>query len=663
MIKNEPSVKILVGYHKPAVLLKDDILTPIHLGRAIATENSKDGKISEEDYKWMLDNMIGDDTGDNISNLNRQFCEMTGIYWAWKNYDKLGNPDYIGFMHYRRHFIFKDENIDHVNTDVVLFDEIDEEYLNTVNMKPDNIQKLIKGYDIIEYAPLLHPKTVFDQFADLSNPNYNLDFDVWEKSIEILKKSNPDYADAANLYLNQNKHIWFNVFIMKRELFFKYAEWIFKLLFELNKQIDLNLKSVKGKRVLAFIVERFFGIFLTKHSSELKARKLKLTLIKDPDIRKDIEPAFSSNNIPVVMSSDNNYVYYLAASIKSLVLNGNPDKNYDIMVLTDNITKENQKLLKTLALPSVSIRFIDVEPYLKKIDPKIFYLSGTHTQSTYYRFFAPTIFSKFDKILYLDCDSIILDDVAKLYNTEIGDNLLGACVDVGMIANFTANKKLYDFIKDKLTVSNPYKYFQAGVLIVNIAQFKQQNIQGKLFEKLKEIKTPRFVDQDILNAVCYNQVNFLDPKWNVEWNLPIDFPYLENLLPETIYEEYMQNRNNPSFLHYSGRKPWNLVHHDLSEIFWNYASQTPFFVRTLVKTINTMNGNSIDSSALLVNGQNIPIHTAFKMLWNYRRYKFKLWKYKVLSKLTWNKTRKKYKRNYKDLKRKLKNIKQIFSRL
>lgn len=662
MIKNEPSVKILVGYHKPAVLLKDDILTPIHLGRAIATENSKDGKISEEDYKWMLDNMIGDDTGDNISNLNRQFCEMTGIYWAWKNYDKLGNPDYIGFMHYRRHFIFKDENIDHVNTDVVLFDEIDEEYLNTVNMKPDNIQKLIKGYDIIEYAPLLHPKTVFDQFADLSNPNYNLDFDVWEKSTEILKKSNPDYADAANLYLNQNKHIWFNVFIMKRELFFKYAEWIFKLLFELNKQIDLNLKSVKGKRVLAFIVERFFGIFLTKHSSELKARKLKLTLIKDPDIRKDIEPAFSSNNIPVVMSSDNNYVYYLAASIKSLILNSGPDRNYDIMILTDNITIENQRLLKTLALPNVSIRFIDVKPYLKKIDPKIFYITGPFTQSTYYRFLISTIFNKFDKILYLDCDSIILDDVSKLYDTKIGSNLLAACIDVGMIANFTANKTSFNFIRDKLAVTDPYKYFQAGVMVVNIHQFKQQNIQDKLFKKLSEIKTPPFVDQDILNAVCYNQVTFLDPKWNVEWNLPIDFSYYENCLPESIYDQYIINRNNPSFLHYSGRKPWNLVHQDLAEIFWEYASQTPFFVRTLIETITAPKNNTYFST-LHIQGQNVPIQAAFKMLWNYRRYKFKLWKYKFLSKLTWNKTRKKYKRKYKDLKRKVATINQIFSQL
>lgn len=79
------------------------------MSRALATQSSKYGSMSEEDYKWMLDNMIGDDTGDNIFHLNRSLNELTAVYWAWKNYDKWGNPDYIGFMHYRRHLNF---NID-----------------------------------------------------------------------------------------------------------------------------------------------------------------------------------------------------------------------------------------------------------------------------------------------------------------------------------------------------------------------------------------------------------------------------------------------------------------------------------------------------------------------------------------------------------------------
>ena len=116
-MEKQPTIKILVGYHKPATLFKSDILVPIHLGRAVAKDASKDGVLSECDYQWMVDNMIGDDTGENISHLNREYCEFTGIYWTWKNYEKLGNPDYIGFMHYRRLFAFettKDEKISYL---------------------------------------------------------------------------------------------------------------------------------------------------------------------------------------------------------------------------------------------------------------------------------------------------------------------------------------------------------------------------------------------------------------------------------------------------------------------------------------------------------------------------------------------------------------------
>ena len=98
----ENKLKILVSYHKPSTLIKNDIFIPIHVGRDLKDKESKDGKINLDDYNWLLENMIGDNTGDNISSKNRKYCELTAIYWAWKNYEKIGNPEYIGFMHYRR---------------------------------------------------------------------------------------------------------------------------------------------------------------------------------------------------------------------------------------------------------------------------------------------------------------------------------------------------------------------------------------------------------------------------------------------------------------------------------------------------------------------------------------------------------------------------------
>lgn len=96
-----PTVKILVGYHKPAPLLKSDIPTPIHLGRDVAMESSRDGALSEGEYRWMLDNMIGDNTGDNISCKGRFLNELTGYHEevcyasAWQTSSTSNKKQYI----------------------------------------------------------------------------------------------------------------------------------------------------------------------------------------------------------------------------------------------------------------------------------------------------------------------------------------------------------------------------------------------------------------------------------------------------------------------------------------------------------------------------------------------------------------------------------------
>ena len=88
-------LKLFISYKTRQKLLKNNILTPIQTGRAIADE--------------VFDEMVGDDTGENISKENPRYCELTAQYWVWKNYNKIGNPDYVGFMHNRRHFIFDSE--------------------------------------------------------------------------------------------------------------------------------------------------------------------------------------------------------------------------------------------------------------------------------------------------------------------------------------------------------------------------------------------------------------------------------------------------------------------------------------------------------------------------------------------------------------------------
>ena len=224
------NIKILVCYHKKDNLFKNEVLVPIHCGRALACEASKDGKISEEDYRWMLDNMIGDDTGDNISDLNREFNEMTAIYWAWKNYDKLGNPDYIGLNHYRRLF-----NIDF-----------------------NNLDKLLEKYYFIKTAHAKAEKSLYDGWR-MSKKEWT-DNEYLDKALECSKQLNIELGkDIEKFFKSGIQGGWCNMFILPRDEFFKYCEFIFNILFKLPK-------PKKVLRTAGMFIERLTSYYLYKLS-------------------------------------------------------------------------------------------------------------------------------------------------------------------------------------------------------------------------------------------------------------------------------------------------------------------------------------------------------------------------------------------------------------
>lgn len=202
------NIKILVGYHKPAPLLKSDLFVPIHLGRAIVNLASKDGYASESDKKWMFDNLIGDNSGDNISNENRYYCEMTGIYWAWKNYEKLGNPDYIGFQHYRTSF-FIDNKI-HKQPFVIGVTQ----YKKTVTK--DVLLSKLNKYHVINLAGI--PKQ--DKRAyEYRKPVY-----------QYLEQMYPEIYSAFKTQQDTDSFFYKNIFVMKKEDFFKYCSIVFDIL-------------------------------------------------------------------------------------------------------------------------------------------------------------------------------------------------------------------------------------------------------------------------------------------------------------------------------------------------------------------------------------------------------------------------------------------------
>lgn len=240
MNKNKSSkVKIFVGYYKPNFIFKSEVYQPILTA----------------DVDWNPDNkLIKDNTGDNIADKNQYYGELSGHYWVWKNFLPKTNVEYIGFCHYRR---FLDFGI--TPMDDVPFKPIELKDFKKVFKKytEDRILQSIEGYDIILPQEVEFKSILYSQYLKW-HPQKDMNL-----ALNIIRDCYPEYVQTAKEVLGSNKmYICLN-FIMKKELFNEYMEWIFGILTKLEKKTDWSQYVEYAQiRTPAFIAERFFNIWL-----------------------------------------------------------------------------------------------------------------------------------------------------------------------------------------------------------------------------------------------------------------------------------------------------------------------------------------------------------------------------------------------------------------
>lgn len=316
-------VKILIAAHKPFKVPEGKHFVPIHVGRKIATSLSKDGKINETDYQWLLENAIGDETGDNISDKNRFYSECTALYWAWKNYEKLGNPEYIGLMHYRRHFIFNDEyfvskpkNKWEKALSFINEDFMDEDYIKNIGLNDENIEQVCKNYDFLVVTDtkldLIDGRNLREDYANTIPGVKVKDFDLM---VDIVKSDYPEYTQVIDEKLDGYAKNPYQMFIMKKEIFFEYCEFLFDVLFKIENKMNFDEYSVNGKRTLGYLAEDLFTFFVWKKESEgLNIFKLGVTQVTFPCDDEELGNLYKKG-CP-------SYFEYLKTRMKSLYLKG-----------------------------------------------------------------------------------------------------------------------------------------------------------------------------------------------------------------------------------------------------------------------------------------------------------------------------------------------------
>lgn len=258
------------------------------------------------------------------------------------------------------------------------------------------------------------------------------------------------------------------------------------------------------------------------------------------------------STINIAYSCNNQWADKLAVTLTSTLLHASKNDTYRFFILDGGITKENKKnLAKIKSKINFQIEYIPVNKELFVNAP----LGHHFTVETYYRLKLPSLINV-DKLLYMDVDTLVKKDLNELFNIDLENYYAGAVVD---------ENSYYKNIH-KLPIK---RYFNAGVLLLNLRKIREDNLEEKFFEFINNHSDQiSWVDQCVLNAVFAENVKFLDRKFNFQHHSSL----------EQTKKLYKEQKNNIVILHYvAQKKPWNFEKSiELIFEYFYYALKTPY---------------------------------------------------------------------------------------
>jgi len=252
------NIKIIVCCHKQDVMATSDPYYPIQVGKSLSNVNL---------------GIQGDDEGDNISEKNPSYCELTGMYWAWKN---LKNVDYIGLCHYRRYFDFHNQCVwpyPQTSFPTESFSQLD------LSLPPKVVEDLQHGCIVMpkdkSYNYSLHTDYCLNHISD--------DIKV---VAEVIKENFSEYYDAYVKIMHSNhKLMHYNMFIMSWKEFDKYCTWLFAILSMVEEKINIDSYNSIQMRIFGYMSERLMNVYV--YANNLKLKQYPIIWFNDGDAYED----------------------------------------------------------------------------------------------------------------------------------------------------------------------------------------------------------------------------------------------------------------------------------------------------------------------------------------------------------------------------------------
>ena len=271
----EPDVRILISCHKKTQVLRSETLRPIQAGSALARER--------------LEDMLHDDLGDHISQKNRSYCEVTALYWAWKNLE----ADYYGLFHYRRYMNFSSRRFPVDRYGNIYEPSWHPDLMEKYGLTDENIRRTMEKYDVVtlegrqQHARDGRLLTVQEQYG---SADYLREKDL-RTVLDIIRERYPSYIEAAETYCSGTTGYYCNMFVMRRDLFHSYCEWLFSVLEEFERRTDMTGYSREELRTTGHLAERLWGIYYTwlRDGRGVRTGELQCVMISHPEEPTGIE--------------------------------------------------------------------------------------------------------------------------------------------------------------------------------------------------------------------------------------------------------------------------------------------------------------------------------------------------------------------------------------
>lgn len=545
--KREPSVKILIACHKPSELPKSDLFLPVRVGAALA----------KDDFGLQRD----DDGDDNISDKNPSYCELTAIYWAWKNLD----ADYYGLFHYRRFYSFSNKTFP-VSDDGhmmvragALSPEVFCQYGLTDN--DNNMRQIIAGHDLIVHqsrpvrgipTPIGVPSSsVYEhyKFHDCTI----IKLSDLDDMLRIIDEKYSDIAPTFHDYMNGDKFLGYNMFIMRKELFNGMCDFTFGVLSEMEKIIgsDLPNRSKNANRIYGYLAEILtsgYIYYLRQSQPSLRVDERQMIYALQTDPVKELDAHKDTINIAFDLTRGDSDEGVLALpTIKSFLDNLNNRSKYHIIVVHNGDIMEAVK--SEIAdvghnHDNVVVDYINFSVY-KAIQKTL----GVK-KCPAFKLCAPYMeeLNNIDKLLVINWNAWCNGSIDELYNTDLGNNVLAASYDIaelGDLLEVSVEKKT----AHQKQLLNKYSLeiddmFDDTVVLCDLKEMRQaypsiSDIRIKLSD-VAELKINEQIDY-----LFKGKIKALSQKWN--YRIPNDAGVNykgQFFAPIGYYDEWQQLAND-----------------------------------------------------------------------------------------------------------------------